>query len=204
MPTNIASFRRVYAPGSVVSRYRNAVNRFESAVNLPTLVNFAEPAFQANHCFAFGGVETIDGRPLARIDYLAADRITTPDVDGAIYLDTATFQIRLVTLTLTQIPAAFANIDRVTVATRFREIAPSISVIDRVTAANVLAPSRGANPTVENTEEQRLLEFRFVNNAPSGTTLPRRPPKSSSARLGPPLDRRAGSAGARSRALRPR
>ena len=167
-----------YVAGNVVVRRLNAFNRFEWVVNLPTLVNFAERAFQDNHCFAYGGVETVDGTAMARIDFLVADAITAPDVDGSIYLDAATFQIRLAKLTVTNIPPTFADIDRIAVTTHFREIAPSIPVFDRVNGANSIRPGSGRNAPMEMTEDQRLLEFRFLTEAPSGAAPPRRPPAS--------------------------
>jgi len=165
-----------YSPGNIVVRRLNAFNRGEWVINLPTLINFAEPAFQRNHCFAYGGVDTVDGRPAARIDFLAADRITAPDVDGSIYLDATTYQIRLATLSVTGIPPTFPDIERITVATRFREIAPSIPVFERISGANILRPTTEPRGVVAMTEEQRLLQFRFVNDAPSGASPPRAPP----------------------------
>jgi hypothetical protein len=171
-----------YSVGSVVARRMNAFNRMEWVVNLPTLINFAEATFQRNHCFAYGGVERIDGFPMARIDFLAADRITAPDVDGQIYLDAGTFQIRRVNLTVTHIPPTFGDVEQISVVTRFREIAPAIPVFDRVSGSNSIRPmvgraTSGEEPVFQMTEEQRLVGFHFLKEAPSGA-LPPRPPLS--------------------------
>ena len=38
-------------------------------MNIPTLVNFADKSFLENHCFHNGGLETVDGTEMLRVDF---------------------------------------------------------------------------------------------------------------------------------------
>jgi hypothetical protein len=105
----IGSNRWTYKPGAVVIRD----GRMRSApvmMNIPTLVNFADKSFLENHCFHNGGLETVDGTEMLRVDFVAASRIKEPDVDGSMYLDLGNFQIRRSVLRLTKIPAGLAGL----------------------------------------------------------------------------------------------
>ena len=72
--------------GTVVERGDDPRSR-QVVFNIPTLTQFAEPAFLADHCFANGGTENVDGHPVIRIDFAAASKIRQPDVSGSMYLD---------------------------------------------------------------------------------------------------------------------
>ena len=172
-----------YRPGELLTRERHRTADFEWVVRIPTLVNFADPVFQVTHCFAYDGIESVDGRGLARIAFQAADSIKAPDVDGVVYLDTASFQIARLTMTLTESPPALRGVAGVTATTYFREVAPSVSVIDRVESVNRLRRQRGPKPAVATIGAQRMVYFRFLNESPSGAV----PPPTSSAAWWQPL-----------------
>ena len=64
---------------------------------LPTFRDLADPAFLSAHCFATGATRSTgrgNGPQLIRIDFRPASAITTPDVEGSIYLDAQRFVVR--------------------------------------------------------------------------------------------------------------
>ena len=63
-----------YRPGAVVQQERRIFFR-DVTMHIPTLAQFADPVFVANHCFHDAGVDTVDGTALLRIDFVAASRI---------------------------------------------------------------------------------------------------------------------------------
>src|SRR5688500_4769224 len=58
-----------YRPGHILSRVGRG-RRSELQFNIPTLLDFADPLFLDNHCFADGGLDHVDGRDLLRIDLI--------------------------------------------------------------------------------------------------------------------------------------
>jgi hypothetical protein len=155
-----------YKPGEVVVADASPVNR-QVIFNLPALIHFAEPAFLANHCFYSGGRETIAGSPALRVDFLAASRIKTPDVDGSMYIDPVTYQIRRSVLRLTRIPEETPQISSVTVTTDFRTVVASISIANVISSTHQLFAdtTRPVLPFAVY-ETQRLLRVTFLNGAP--------------------------------------
>lgn len=155
-----------YKPGEMVVTDASPVNR-QVIFNLPALIHFAEPAFLANHCFYSGGRETIGGSPALRVDFLAASRIKTPDVDGSMYIDPVSYQIRRSVLRLTRIPEETPQISTVTVVTDFRTVVPSISIANVISSTHRLFAdtTRPVLPFAVY-ETQRLLRVSFLNGVP--------------------------------------
>jgi hypothetical protein len=156
-----------YKPGAVVGVERLAPLRSSMVLNLPTLASFADPSFIANHCFHNGGIETVEGRELLRVDFVAAARIREPDVDGSMYLDPTSFQIRRAFLHLSKIPRGLRGLSDVEVTTLFGEIFPSVPVIAAVSSVNQFTTDkpRGDTP-VRGLEEQRLIGVNFLKTRP--------------------------------------
>ena len=169
----ISSKKWTYKPGTLVTRVGRG--RFgETMMNIPTLVNFADKAFLENHCFHNGGLETVDNADLLRVDFVAASRIKEPDVDGSMYLDPVTFQIRRSVLRLTKIPAGLAGLLETEATTIFGEVLPSIPVIADIASVNRFNPNpnRPMSDATAN-ERQRLLKVQFVKGMPGDD--PKRP-----------------------------
>ena len=163
-----------YAPGAVVERSEGVRNHWV-VFNIPALIHFADASFLANHCFYFGGRDTADALPAIRVDFLAASRIKTPDVDGSMYIDPATFQIRRSVLRLTQIPEETPQIASVTVVTEFRSIVPSISIASTISSTHRLfADSTRPVLPMAAYETQRLIHVTFLKTKPAGV-LPQTP-----------------------------
>ena len=157
-----------YVPGGVITRQTESrlVARGRMMMQLPTLAQFADTAFIDNHCFYNGGTESVDGTNLLRVDFIAASRITDPDVNGAMYLDPATFQIRRVVLHLSRIPGRVAGLAELEAVTYFREVLSSIPIIAGVMSVNRFVADAGIQAPVEAHEAMRLLTVRFLRGRP--------------------------------------
>ena len=157
-----------YRPGGVVSQMVVGSRRPRMAIlNIPTLVHFADDLFLANHCFFDGGEETVDGFRLLRIDFVAASRIKKPDVDGSVYLDPTSFQIRRSFLHVTKMPRGITGVLETDATTVFSELFPSVPVISGISSVNRVDVDRtraGAVATAN--EDQRLIRVRFLARRP--------------------------------------
>jgi hypothetical protein len=164
-----------YQPGNVVTENRRFFWRDDAVtLRIPTLSNFADTIFIANHCFYSAGLESVDGRELYRIDFTAASRIREPDVEGSLYLDPTTFQIRRTFLRLSKTPSVIPDIIETEATTVFAELLPSVPIIAAISSMNRLKPvSNRANPPVATTEEQRLIAVQFTGRRPGD--LPKTP-----------------------------
>jgi hypothetical protein len=167
----VGSARWTYKPGTIVVRSRRGFTT-TTAMNIPTLVNFAEKAFLENHCFYNGGLETVDGVDLLRVDFNAAAKIKDPDVDGSMYLDPITFQIRRSVLHLTKIPPGLRGLAETEAITLFGEVLPSIPVIADISSVNRFQSDSKRPPTAEASanERQRLISVRFTKGMPGDET----------------------------------
>lgn len=157
-----------YRPGGVITQMLVAARRPRMAIlNIPTLVHFADAVFLANHCFYDGGEELIDGFSLLRIDFVAASRIKDPDVDGSVYLDPTTFQIRRSFLHVTRIPRGISGVLETDATTVFEELFPSVPVIAGISSVNRIdVDRRHAGAVASANEDQRLIGVRFLNGTP--------------------------------------
>jgi hypothetical protein len=156
-----------YRPGTVVEREKRLL-RPDGPVTMriPSLANFADSVFIANHCFYNGGLETIDGTTLVRVDFIAAAALKEPDVDGAMFLDPASFQIRRSLLRLSKPPRAVPDIVATEATTIFSELFPSVPVIATVTSVNYLNPRRGRRAATQTREDQQLIAVAFTGRKP--------------------------------------
>ena len=150
-----------YRPGNVVtnSGYRRYI------FNIPTLVHFADPRFLAEHCFHYAGTDTVNEFHVVRIDIVAADRITEPDVEGSLYLDQDTFQIRRSALHLTRMPNVYA-LQAFDVTTDFEELMESIPVIYRVFTIQSFDTSARRRDYDAVYEDLKLQDVKFLGRKP--------------------------------------
>lgn len=164
-----------YKPGGVVVQDRKMFWRVGAVqMRVPTLAALADTSFISHHCFFNGGLETIDGRQLVRIDFVAAASIRDPDVDGAMYLDPSNFQIRRTFLHLSKRPSAVPDLLETEATTLFAELLPSVPIISAISSVNHLIPPRNAiNPATGTGEEQRLIAVEFTGGRPG--EQPKRP-----------------------------
>jgi carboxypeptidase family protein len=152
-----------YRPGRVITT--DFITRRRS-MHLPTLSDFASDDFVRNHCFRYGGEARTPEGDAVRIDFRAADRLGSPDVNGTILLDAKSFQIRRAELHLSKIPSALKKVAEVTVTTLFREVQPSVLVFSEVHGVSEMIPSKDLLDTMESIEDHVLLDFGFLRADP--------------------------------------
>lgn len=161
--------RAVYAPGKVVARVADGRGASEYTMVIPTLVDLADDAFVRNHCFAYAGTLREKEETWVRLDVRAADRLSTPDVNGSFYLDSATAQLRRMTLSLSRpdrLPRQLRGVVGVDMVTSFLDIADGLSVIDKVCAVNRVRQPAGRVVPITPAELQQLLVYEFSEPPP--------------------------------------
>jgi len=153
-----------YQPGRILTRLGGR-RRGDLFFNIPTLPDFADPLFLDNHCFADGALDRVDGAELIRIDIVASARIKTPDVNGSIFLDPHTFQIRRSVLRLSRDPKV-RGLMEVEVTTVFQEALESIPIVSQVLGVQRFDPRARPSGVVAGYEHHRLIGFQFVGTRP--------------------------------------
>ena len=161
-----ATPRWPYEPGRVVvPREDDDGRRGELDARLPGLLDFADSTFQHTHCFAPGGLETLEGRRVVRVNFRADERLSAPDVNGAFFLDAETYRIVAAEFELSRIPERLRSVRRIAARTTYREILPGVPVIARIDATNELK-AVGSNRSAAQTERQSLVDVRFLREVP--------------------------------------
>ena len=159
-----------YKPGNILERRGR-----DWYFIIPTLLQFADPKFVNAHCFHFAGTEAIEDSSFIRVDVIAADKLKTPDVDGAIYIDPQTFQVRRTVLSLSKQPRQFPDLQSMEISTDFREVMPTISVIGHVIGTQVIKPEAHSHLS-EMYETQELIGVTFLKTIPGKDALTRGKP----------------------------
>lgn len=136
-------------------------------MHLPELRDFAGIEFLNNHCFTYGGLDSTRDGPRLRIDFRADDQIRSPDVNGTIWLDAQTYQIRRADLEMSRMPQGLREVTAVRVTTIFEEVAPSIIVFHDVLGRSSLRHGgSGRRTVIASTEDQRLFRFTWLKDDP--------------------------------------
>ena len=168
--TIVQSILRVaYRPGNLVTRTTTKERGDEYTMAIPTLVELSDDAFIRTHCFGYGGTLRVGEETWVRVNMRAADKLRSPDVHGAFFLDSATSQLRRMDLDMSRpdlLPAPLQRVEAVHVVTSFRDIASGVSVIASVCAVNQLHTPPGADPLPAPAELQQLLAYRFETPPP--------------------------------------
>ncbi len=152
----------VYAPGTTMQRNQNGELRLLFA----SLEDFADDAFLENHCFSFAGQTDIDGQKLLEIEFTAWEGITDPDMNGSMFLDPQTYQIKRATYSLSKLPPELQQSGSVTTTTIFDDVLPSIPVIGRVSSETKVKQDVTTTFWEANIEEQVLIEVQFLRGKP--------------------------------------
>ncbi len=158
-----------YRKGKVVSEDRNKLFGDVRVMRLPTLADFSDDRFMAAHCFKYSGISDENGSPAHEIDFSPVKEIVTPDVEGSIYIDSATYIIRRAEFRLTRGGSIKPAVVGMTVTTTYREILPNVALFDEIRSVQPLPGSAPGTPSVEFRQTQHLLSYRFLYNAPSGS-----------------------------------
>ena len=159
-----------YRPGHILTRLGRR-QRGALFFNIPTLLDFADSLFLDNHCFADGGLDEIDGTELIRVDLYASAKIKSPDVNGSIFLDPTTFQIRRSVLRLSRSPKVRGLVE-VEVTTIFQEALASIPIITQVLGIQRFDARDKRIRIVAGYEHHRLIGFQFLGTRPGDDPNP--------------------------------
>ncbi len=160
-----------YRPGDVVGWGPGPRGVRTRVVRLPSLPDFADSAFHANHCFAFLGLVTREGRRVARFAFRAAEALRTPDIDGEVDLDPVTYQVRYATVRLTRpsrvMPGLLSATDSVTFGQLFRNIVTPTEVRGAVVPTLGL---RLRSRVARHVESQALFRVHFLRPLPTDSS----------------------------------
>ena len=151
-----------YRMGDVVERTGDG----RTMMHLPTLRDFASYEFLNNHCFRYAGLDSTRDGLFIHIAFQADVQIRNPDVNGSVYLDAHTYQIRRADLQLTKIPPGLPQVTAVRVTTLFGEISPSIVVIKDVHGITSLRHA-AFSATAAMTEDQHSYAFEWLRENPA-------------------------------------
>ena len=158
-----------YRKGRVVSDDRNRIFGDVRLMRLPTLSDLADRTFLSAHCFKYTGVVDDNGKPAHRIEFLPDSALLKPDVEGSIFLDSATYMIRRAQFRLTRGGSVKPAILGMEVTTTYKEILPNVPLFDEIKSVQPLqSPMKGGLPR-EFRERQKLITYRFLLNGPPGT-----------------------------------
>jgi hypothetical protein len=157
-----------YRKGKVVSDDRNRLFGDVRLMRLPTMSDLADRQFLSAHCFKYAGVVEDEGRPAHRIDFSPDSTLVAPDVEGSIYIDSATYLIRRAQFRLTRGGTVKPAILGLEVTTTYREILPDVAISDVITSVQPLATKNGKGHRLEFREVQELLTYRFLFTGPPG------------------------------------
>lgn len=157
-----------YRKGKIVSDDLNRIFGEIRLMRLPTLADLADRTFLAAHCFKYSGVVDEGGRPAHRIDFLADSTLVSPDVEGSIFLDSATYLIRRAQFRLTRGGSVKPAILGMEVTTTYREILPNVALFDEIRSVQQLPPTIPGTEGREFREVQQLQSYRFISAGPPG------------------------------------
>ncbi|MBC8085940.1 MAG: carboxypeptidase regulatory-like domain-containing protein [Phycisphaerae bacterium] len=157
-----------YKPGSVVQRIRNPrIARAEYFLQVPTLLDFADPLFQNNHCFLLRGVATNGAKSEIRVDFLPSSKINSPDVGGSVFLEAGSFRLLRAEIYLTKIPASMEGLQGVRATTQFEDIVKGLPTIAEIIGRSDFTAVRGTLPYQHSIEHQKTLQVRFLKAKPA-------------------------------------
>jgi hypothetical protein len=159
-----------YTPGHVVTTVPGA-NGPTRQMNLPGLPELADTTFHNAHCFSYAGIQRVRGTEYVRVDFRPADTLSTPDVDGSVYLDTDGYQLRRAEVRLTHPELVQPTLKELRATTSFREILPSVVILDGVEGTSSFWET-GPRSTTGRTERQRMVSVVWLAGAPPGAVTP--------------------------------
>ena len=157
-----------YRQGKVVSGDFSKVFGDVRVMRLPTLVDFADTRFLTAHCFKYSGLSEEDSIPTLRLDFAPLPEIIAPDVEGSIFIDSATYLIRRAEFRLTKGGSVKPAILGMKVTTTYREVLPNVALFDEIKSVQPLPWSSSDGRPTEFRETQELLSFRFLFGGPPG------------------------------------
>lgn len=141
------------------------------ARNRPTTINYFTTSdivgreFQENHCLWVSGEESIDGAQLIRIDFAPAEKLSSADWAGALYLDPVSGLLRRSEATLTRVPSNRSGLRSTRCEVSYIEIVPTLVHEKNAECKTLISNDR--DTTLR--EVWQLLSWRFTNRVPGGS-----------------------------------
>jgi hypothetical protein len=163
-----------YTPGRVVDDNPNSGFLDSYIVHYPTLADLADSVFQASHCFSLFGLDTLAGGPWIRLDFKAAETISDPDVDGSVFLDPESYQVRRIRITVTRVGRAVRGVRAFTAVAAYRELLPNLLIAEAMLAHTFLQAGTERAAVIHRSEYRKLLQVSFVRR-PGQDSLPSAP-----------------------------
>ncbi|HXY19039.1 MAG TPA: carboxypeptidase-like regulatory domain-containing protein [Gemmatimonadales bacterium] len=164
----VSSNRVRYQPGYVVKTGLGPNDSLMPRIVLPTLSDFGDSVFQATHCFYYAGTVDRNGGRYVRFDYVPTEALRTPDIEGEVYLDALSFQIRIATVRLTRVGRAMPGLLSTSSTITFAELYPNVLIPRRVEGELVPEPRYDVRtPIARYTETQQLIDIRFERALPA-------------------------------------
>lgn len=161
-----------YRKGRVVAEDENELFGSVRVMRLPTFTDLADVRFLTAHCFKYSGLSDEDSIPTHRIDFAPLPEIKAPDVEGSIFIDSATYLIRRAEFRLTRGGSIKPAVLGMKVTTTYREILPNVAIFDEIESVQPLSLDAPGSLRTEFRQKQRLLTYRFLYNAPPGVLAP--------------------------------
>jgi hypothetical protein len=161
-----------YHPGQVITRSADVRSGSDYVMHIPTLDVVTDSLFLNGHCFTNGGRVDVDGLPRLRVDFQSDPSIAGPDVDGSMYLDPVTFQIRRSVVRLSRRPRQFPQVDSLEVTTDFDEVYPSLPIITAIRSRTRLYTPRRPTAARATIEQQQLVALSFRGPRPGQSAQP--------------------------------
>jgi CarboxypepD_reg-like domain len=158
-----------YHPGGIVRVDEGIPPPNNRIMVIPVLGDLGDPEFLATHCFIYVG-EVPDGRAKThRIDFKPTAKISEPDIEGSVYLDTESFVIRRAVFRLTRAAMLTPPVRSLEVTSSYREILPGVAVVQDVRAVQEVNRELFSSRSIRLIERQRLVDFHFLQGQPGDT-----------------------------------
>jgi hypothetical protein len=158
-----------YSPGHIVHALDPRAQKGAREMSLPTLIDLADPVFIASHCFRYRGIERVADTAAYRIDFKPTDDVDAPDVEGSIFLDSASYSIRKAIFRLTKPGRLDPPSLGLEVTTTYHEIHTGLSLFDNIHSVQPL--SRNYRFPAEGVQDLKLITVRFYGATPGDIVL---------------------------------
>jgi hypothetical protein len=136
---------RPYRIGSVVYHDSLANGTHRTMMYLPTFADLTDSTFDAAHCFRYAGQKNGE----MQIDFRPIPRLTTPDVDGSVFLDATTYLVRRAIFDLTNPGEVDPPVMGLTVTTTFDEVVPLVPMLGATRGVRPMPPVSAAGGSLE-------------------------------------------------------
>lgn len=169
----VSTVNGTYRPGQLVRLVDSTAPNGLREMRIPELIDLADPAFLANHCFRYAGIERVDSAPAYRIDFKPSSDLNGPDVEGSAFIDSSSYMIRESIFRLTKPDKLRPPIIGIEVTTLYHQIFNGVALFGQINSAQPLTRNEMLHTT--QTQNQRLIAVRFYGRTPEGIELTESP-----------------------------